>query len=209
MGASVKEELGITFEFINIGGGLGIPYKLDEAEVDVAEVVGILKETFEAKKKEDMVLNMECGRYMTGPFGWLVSRCHVIKTTSQTYYGLDACMANLMRPGMYGSYHHITVPAAEARKEGTDQADTVANVVGTLCENNDWFAKDRTLPPSAVGDLFVIHDSGAHSHSMGFQYNGKLRAPEILLRLDGSTELIRKRETYDDYFGTCVMPKDL
>jgi len=164
---------------------------------------------------------------MTGPFGWLVSRCEVVKRSYATYLGLDACMANLMRPGMYGSYHHITVPAEEGEAavkgagaaSGTEGAAAAAasgvpravvNVVGTLCENNDWFAKDRSLPASAgVGDLFVIHDTGAHAHSMGFQYNGKLRAPELLLRPDGSVSVIRERETMEALYGNCRMPADL
>lgn len=130
---------------------------------------------------------MENGRYMTGPFGWLVTRCQAIKQSYGRYYGVDACMAHLMRPGMYGSYHHITIPA---REKDTTEAREPAHVVGTLCENNDWFAKDRPLPLAEVGDLFVIHDTGAHSHSMGFQYNGKLRAPEVLIRSDGSDSLM-------------------
>ena len=138
-------------------------------------------------------LYMENGRYMTGPFGWLVSRCQAIKKIpNNTYYGLDASMANLMRPGMYGAYHHITVPTAIGAQ--------MAHVVGTLCENNDWFAKNRLLPIASVGDLFVIHDTGAHAHSMGFQYNGKLRAPELLRTLDGSVKLIRPRDTIDSLF---------
>lgn len=130
---------------------------------------------------------MENGRYMTGPFGWLVTRCEAIKQSYGRYYGVDACMAHLMRPGMYGSYHHITVPAREGDENVKHEP---SHVVGSLCENNDWFAKDRPLPRAEVGDLFVIHDTGAHSHSMGFQYNGKLRAPEVLIRPDGSDTLM-------------------
>lgn len=130
---------------------------------------------------------MENGRYMTGPFGWLVTRCQAIKQSYGRYYGVDACMAHLMRPGMYGSYHHITVPA---REKGDQTEREPAHVVGSLCENNDWFAKDRPLPRAEVGDLFVIYDTGAHAHSMGFQYNGKLRAPEVLIRSDGSASLM-------------------
>lgn len=170
-------------------------------------------------------LCMENGRFMTGPFGWLVTRCEAIKDTYARYYGVDACMAHLMRPGMYGAYHYISIPAREGGEE------TEANVVGTLCENNDWFAKDRSLPKAEVGDLFVIHDTGAHSHSMGFQYNGKLRAPEVLIRPDGHDTLMfvfaiilcldyishdvscimysRQRENYDSLYGNCVLPEDL
>ena len=151
---------------------------------------------------------------MTGPYGWLVSRCHAIKRSYATYYGLDACMSNLMRPGMYGSYHHITVPAKDkfAKDETTNAAQDVklvetefANIVGTLCENNDWFAKNRLTPKAEIGDLFVIHETGAHAHSMGFQYNGKLRAPELLLAEDGAeVKLIRQREEIEDLFSNCV-----
>merc|ERR1711920_895910 len=149
---------------------------------------------------------MENGRYVTGPFGWLVSRCEAVKSNSfGTYYGLDSCMANLMRPGMYEAYHYITVPTAEARNEPKEKA----NVVGTLCENNDWFAKDREISKAQVGDLFVIHDTGAHAHSMGFQYNGKLRAPEVLLRSNGGETLIRDRETIEQLYEHTHIPEDL
>ena len=142
-------------------------------------------------------LYMENGRYITGPYGWLVSKCNVIKNTYEKYYGLDACMANLMRPGMYGAYHYISIV-------GKNIINEKANVVGTLCENNDWFAKGIELPEGQIGDLFVIHDTGAHSHSMGFQYNGKLRAPELLIKENGSIQLIRRRETFEDYITTII-----
>ncbi|KDO22765.1 hypothetical protein SPRG_12192 [Saprolegnia parasitica CBS 223.65] len=206
----LKKELGITIEFMNIGGGLGIPYYPDQPVVDVAGIAQMLRHVFDelmAQHGETSIpqLCMENGRYMTGPFGWLVSRCQAIKQSYATYYGLDANMAHLMRPGMYGAYHHITIPARDV-----PGAEIVAaNVVGQLCENNDWFGKDRPLPKASVGDLFVIYDTGAHSHSMGFQYNGKLRAPEVLISPDGSDRLIRKRETYDALYGNCVMPDDL
>lgn len=210
--ARVRRELGIEFEFINIGGGLGIPYRPGVPSVDVealaAQLARVVAEQQAANGSgaKPPRLCMENGRYMTGPFGWLVARCEVVKDTYARYYGLDACMSNLMRPGMYGAYHHITIPAREA----DDKPRTAANVVGTLCENNDWFAKDRELPAgAAVGDLFVIHDTGAHSHSMGFQYNGKLRAPELLLREDGSVELIREREAIACLFDNTVLPADL
>jgi diaminopimelate decarboxylase len=206
-------ELGISFEFMNIGGGLGIPYRPEQPGVNLSTLVPKLKRHFEAKmpvafKDKWPQLVMENGRYITGPYGFLVSRCEAIKNTYSRYYGLDACMANLMRPGMYGSYHHITVPEAEER--GAPVAK--AQVVGTLCENNDWFAKDRDLPEAKVGDLFVIHDTGAHSHSMGFQYNGKLRAPEVLLRGgDGRPVdiLVRERETVESLFANTKLPGDL
>lgn len=160
---------------------------------------------------------MENGRYMTGPFGWLVARCQATKTCTYDdktshFYGLDASMANLMRPGMYGSYHHITVPAKDKYFPSfqEDEDFVKCNVVGTLCENNDWFGKDMMIPKTASkGDLFVIHDTGAHSHSMGFQYNGKTRAPEILIRENGQTQMIRKREDIPGLFSNCIMPDNL
>jgi len=232
--SKVRSELNIEFEFINIGGGLGIPYKPGQAPVDVdaiskqlqecvaSEWAKVVEKDVKSGKRVASVngslpppppkLCMENGRYMTGPFGWLVSRCEAMKKSwGQTYFGLDSCMANLMRPGMYNAYHHISVPA----RGDAVSSDFVANVVGTLCENNDWFAKERQLPKdAAVGDLFVIHDTGAHSHSMGFQYNGKLRAPELLLRANGEgenrlVELIREREAYSCLFDNTVMPVDL
>ena len=209
--AMLRSELNIEFEYINVGGGIGIPYKPGVESVNIPELVKSIRKIFDQKILEhgmpEPALHMENGRYMTGPFGYLVARCHAMKDSYQIYYGLDACMANLMRPGMYGSYHHITVP----KHEGKDAERRDANVVGTLCENNDWFAKDRSLPSSAtVGDLFVIHDTGAHSHSMGFQYNGKLRAPELLLRTDHvSIDMIRKREEIPDLYANCVELSDI
>lgn len=185
----VKKELDIEFEFMNIGGGLGIPYREDQEPANVEAIAKMLRHVFDEAMKEHGLttlprLCMENGRFMTGPFGWLIARCEAIKETYGRYYGIDACMAHLMRPGMYGAYHYISVPARANEKLYP------SHVVGTLCENNDWFAKDRPLPKAKVGDLFVIHDTGAHSHSMGFQYNGKLRAPEVLLRGDGRDTLM-------------------
>ena len=216
--AELRKELSIEFEFINVGGGIGIPYKPHEQCVGVEELASRMRTVWDAKLKEHQMpepkLHMENGRYMTGPYGWLVTRCHAIKRSYATYYGLDACMSNLMRPGMYGRYHHITVPAKDkfAKGETTNAAidSTIvetehANIVGTLCENNDWFAKHRLTAKADIGDLFVIHETGAHAHSMGFQYNGKLRAPELLLKSDGSTiDLIRKRETIECLYDNCV-----
>ncbi|HAR64942.1 MAG TPA: diaminopimelate decarboxylase, partial [Lentisphaeria bacterium] len=136
------------------------------------------------------------GRRITGPYGYLVTRVRHTKDTYRKYLCVDACMANLMRPGMYDAYHHITVPGKPA--EPTETYD----VVGSLCENNDKFAVQRTLPVSGVGDLMVLHDSGAHGHAMGFNYNGKLRSAELLLQKDGSVRVIRRAETYDDLFAT-------
>mmetsp|Transcript_22646 Transcript_22646/g.64345 ORF Transcript_22646/g.64345 Transcript_22646/m.64345 type:complete len:431 (+) Transcript_22646:79-1371(+) len=209
----LHEELGITFEFVNIGGGLGVAYKPDQAQVNLESLVPKLRAKFEEKMPAAFAGNwprlyMENGRYITGPFGYLVAECQAVKNSFAAYYGLDACMANLMRPGMYNSYHHISIPEAEDRNEPVEKA----NVVGSLCENNDWFAKNRELPKSRVGDLFVIHDTGAHSHSMGFQYNGKLRAPEVLLRGgEGRPDdvLVRDRETIEGLFANTHLPADL
>jgi len=209
----INREVGIEFEFMNIGGGLGVAYKPDQHVVDLPVLVRKLKQRFVKKMPSAFqnkwpALYMENGRYITGPYGWLVSRCEAIKRTYNVYYGLDSCMANLMRPGMYNSYHHISIPEAEARNEPIEEA----SVVGTLCENNDWFAKDRALPKAQLGDLFVIHDAGAHAHSMGFQYNGKLRAPEVLLRGDGDRPediLIRERENIPQLYSNTFVPEDL
>ena len=202
----IRNSLNIDFEFINIGGGIGIPYKQDEPKINIKTFSNNLRTSINTQlnkfKLNDIKIYMENGRYITGPFGWLISRCNVIKNNVlqdkiQKFYGLDACMSNLMRPGMYGAYHYITISGKENNKENK----TKANVVGTLCENNDWFATDRELPEANIGDLFIIHDTGAHSHSMGFQYNGKLRAPEILLE-NNTYKLIRRRETIEDYLAT-------
>lgn len=204
----LAKKLGIEFEFVNIGGGIGIPYHEGQPDVDVARVAGIIAEKFEKvfgphKQKWPQLL-MENGRYITGPFGWLVTKCHAVKNAFGTsFYGVDATMANLMRPGMYGSHHHISIPQAELRGEPIKKC----NVVGTLCENNDWFAQDRMLPQASVGDLFVIHDAGAHSHSMGFQYNAKLRAPEVLIDSQGIPRLIREREQVEDLFSNTLLPE--
>jgi diaminopimelate decarboxylase len=141
---------------------------------------------------------MENGRFITGPYGYLLAKCNVVKKLyDKTFYGLDACMSNLMRPGMYNSYHHISIFLKN------NSILKSANVVGTLCENNDWFAKDRMLPVAEAGDIFIIWDTGAHAHSMGFQYNGKLRAPEIAI-YDHTFLPIRRRETFDDYISTVI-----
>ena len=140
---------------------------------------------------------MESGRAMTGNAGWLISTAIHEKNTYKHYIGLDACMANLMRPAIYGAYHHITIAGKEDQP-----CDHVYDIVGSLCENNDKFAIDRSLPKIDIGDIVIIHDTGAHGHAMGFNYNGKLRSAELLLKLDGSVEMIRRAETLDDYFAT-------
>jgi len=193
--------LDIRFEFVNIGGGVGIPYRPEESVIDLAALGQDITEAYEstiARYGLDPVrLCMECGRVITGPAGFLIARVRHLKQTYKHYVGLDASMADLMRPGMYGAYHHLSVLGK------TDQpTDERYDVTGSLCENNDKFAVDRTLPHIDVGDIVVIHDVGAHGHAMGFNYNGKLRPAELLLRADGSVQLIRRRETLDDYFAT-------
>ena len=192
----------IILDYINIGGGIGIPYKPSDKKVCIETLSNTIYEKYnECIRKYEInyypALYMENGRYITGPYGWLVSRCHIIKNTKdKIFYGLDASMANLMRPGMYGSYHEITIPKYNNYENNKEKIK--ANVVGTLCENNDWFAKDRELPKAEKGDLFVIHNTGAHGHSMGFNYNSKFRAPEILFTNDKKIKLIRKRESTED-----------
>jgi diaminopimelate decarboxylase len=199
--------LGIQIEFVNLGGGIGIQYMPDLPDVDIGQIALNIRVAFDENIIRyghifEPLLCMENGRYITGNYGWLITRCKSIKRkTSGVFYGLDACMSNLMRPGMYGAYHHITVP----RLNKYDTEYVLSNVAGSLCENNDWFAKDRLLPKNiCTDDIFIIHDTGAHSHSMGFQYNGKLRAPEVLLLSNGNVKLIRRRETFEDYVSTVV-----
>ncbi len=201
----LQDKLGLQLEFVNLGGGVGIPYRPEQQPVDLVTVSqGIraaYQELIEPAGLHPLRIMMENGRMMTGPFGYLVTRVIHHKHTYKDYVGVDACMANLMRPGMYGAYHHITVMGREDQPH-----DRTVDVVGSLCENNDKFAIDRPLPATEVGDLLVIHDAGAHGHSMGFQYNGKLRSAELLLRPDGSVTQIRRAETLDDYFGTVDFP---
>lgn len=197
----ITREVGIRFEFINIGGGIGIPYRLEQEPVDLDVVSqGIRKwynELIIPNGLDPLKIVMENGRMITGPFGYLVTTVIHRKDIYKNYIGVDACMANLMRPGMYGAYHHITVLGKE-----NWPLDHVYDVVGSLCENNDKFAIDRKLPLMELGDIVVIHDAGAHGHAMGFNYNGKLRSAELLLRPDGTVLQIRRRETIDDYFAT-------
>jgi diaminopimelate decarboxylase len=197
----LSAELDISFEFVNLGGGIGIPYRPDEKPIDLdalgSGVKKLYNELITGRGLKDLDVRLECGRMVTGPYGYLVSRVIHRKNTYKQYVGLDACMANLMRPGMYGAYHHITVPG----KEGAPD-DFVCDVTGSLCENNDKFAIDRAVPEPEIGDLVVIHDAGAHGHSMGFNYNGKLRSAELLLRENGDVIRIRRAETHSDYFAT-------
>lgn len=198
--AEVSKTLGIDFEFANLGGGVGIPYRPEQEAVDIERVGEGVRECYErhvAAGLKPFKIYFECGRVITGPYGWLVSRVRHIKKTYRTYVGLDACMANLMRPALYGAYHHITVVGKE-----NAPADMVCDVTGSLCENNDKFAVQRAIPAVEPGDLLILHDAGAHGHAMGFQYNGKLRGAELLLREDDSVLQIRRAETIDDYFAT-------
>lgn len=197
----ISHALNIRFEFINIGGGIGIPYRLEQERINLAALNRGIKERYEkiiaANGLAPIRLFTECGRYITGPYGYLVSRVLHIKNTYKQFAGLDACMANLMRPALYGAYHHITVVGKQKRPH-----DVMYDVTGSLCENNDKFAIDRMLPKLDPGDIVVIHDAGAHGFAMGFNYNGKLRSAELLLREDGTVLPIRRAETVDDYFAT-------
>jgi diaminopimelate decarboxylase len=196
----VEAELGIRFEFVNIGGGFGIPYKPEQAALDIDRMSQEIIAQFDAFKKQHGYaprMYMESGRFMTGPHGCLVTTAINHKNTYRKYVGVDACMSSLMRPALYDAYHHIDVIGKNAQ-----QATEVYDVVGSLCENNDKFAVQRELPIIEEGDLVVMHDTGAHGHAMGFQYNGRLRPKELLLRTDGSVELIRREEQLEDYFAT-------
>ncbi|MBN1758784.1 MAG: diaminopimelate decarboxylase [Chitinispirillaceae bacterium] len=206
LAVEVYRTTGIRIEFVNIGGGIGIPYRPEQTAVDSELVSRGIQEAYEriivAAGLHPMKLFMECGRMITGPYGYLVTKVLHIKQTYKRYVGLDSCMANLMRPALYGAYHHITV----AGKEDVAAA-TVCDVTGSLCENNDKFAIDRKLPEVSEGDVLVIHDAGAHGHAMGFNYNGKLRSAELLLRNGGEVVEIRRAETPDDLFATLDFEK--
>jgi diaminopimelate decarboxylase len=197
----IKARVGIDIEFANLGGGIGIPYRPTDQPVDLdfmsQGIQKLYKEKIEGNGLKPLKLYFESGRAMTGPYGFLVSQVLHIKKTYKQYAGLDSCMANLMRPALYGSYHHITVLG----KEYEPQTE-VYDVTGSLCENNDKFAINRKLPKVEPGDIVVIHDAGAHGHAMGFNYNGKLRSAELLLRENGDVVQIRRAETLNDYFGT-------
>jgi diaminopimelate decarboxylase len=197
----IKQRVGIDIEFANLGGGIGIPYKPTDLPVDLEfmsqGIQKLYKEKIEGNGLKPLKIYFESGRAMTGPYGFLVSQVLHIKKTYKQYAGLDSCMANLMRPALYGSYHHITILG----KEYEPQTE-VYDVTGSLCENNDKFAINRKLPKVEPGDIVVIHDTGAHGHAMGFNYNGKLRSAELLLRENGDVKLIRRAETLNDYFAT-------
>jgi len=205
LASKIKKIMGISVEFINLGGGIGIPYKPEDTAVDLqilgAKIHGAFDEIMVPAGLDQTTICMESGRMMTGPYGYLVARAIHYKETYKNYIGLDACMADLMRPALYGAYHHISVVGKLGKP-----CDTMYDVTGSLCENNDKFAVDRMLPKIDMGDLLVLHDTGAHGYAMGYNYNGKLRSKELLLRPDGSVVQIRRAETMADYFATVDHP---
>ena len=197
----IKNDTGIKLDFINLSGGVGIPYKPDDEPCDIKKIGENVRAVFEEvlvpAGLADINIYTEMGRFMMGPYGALLTTAIHEKHTYKDYVGVDACAANLMRPAMYGSYHHITVLGKEDAP-----CDTKVDVVGSLCENNDKFAIDRYLPKIEKGDIIYIHDTGAHGFSMGYNYNGRLRSAEVLLKEDKSFELLRRAETPKDYFST-------
>lgn len=197
----VQKECGVNIEFADLGGGVGIPYKSGQKKVDLDYVAKGIKALYDKMivpaGLDPLKLCFECGRPITGPYGWLVTKAIHEKNIYRNYIGVDASMADLMRPGMYGAYHEVTVSGKENAPK-----DYVYDVSGSLCENCDKFAVQRNLPKIETGDLLIIHDAGAHGRAMGFNYNGKLRAGELLLRSDGTVKEIRRRETVEDYFAT-------
>ena len=203
MAVELKNETGCHITFINLSGGVGVPYLPDQPANDIAVIGEGVRRAYEdilvPAGMGDVSLCTELGRFMLAPNGHLVTRVLHEKQTYKDYIGVDACAANLMRPAMYGAYHHITVMGKEDQP-----CDHMYDVTGALCENNDKFAVDRMLPEIHIGDLLVIHDTGAHGHAMGYQYNGRLRSAEVLLQPDGSTRLIRRAETPEDYFATAI-----
>lgn len=201
LAAEIKEKDDVRIEFTDLGGGLGIPYKPGQKKVDYNEIAQKIRKLYDEiivpAGLDPLKICWECGRPITGPYGWLVSTAIHEKHIYREYIALDSCMADLMRPGMYGAYHEVSVSGKENAPK-----DHVYDVVGSLCENCDKFAVQRPLPEINIGDLVIIHDAGAHGRAMGFNYNGKLRAGEILMREDGSFVQIRRRETVDDLFAT-------
>jgi diaminopimelate decarboxylase len=199
--AELSDETGLFFDSVNLSGGIGIPYRPGETAVDIRAVGEKIRKLHESILSPaglgHVAIHSELGRWMLGPAGYLVSTVIHEKRIYRNYLGLDACAANLMRPAMYGAYHHITVSGKE-----NEPCEETWDVVGGLCENNDKFGVDRLLPRVGIGDVVVMHDTGAHGFSMGYNYNGKLRSAEILLRENGNAELIRRAETPEDYFAT-------
>ena len=201
LAADLHKEVGVEIAFVNLSGGVGIPYTPDAQPVDILKVGDDVRKAYEEvivpAGMHPLSIKTELGRYMTGPYGSLVATVLHEKNTYKHYIGLDACAANLMRPAMYGSYHHITVLGKE-----NEPCDHVYDVTGSLCENNDKFAIDRALPKIDIGDIVAIHDTGAHGFAMGYNYNGKLRSAELMLKENGEVELIRRAETPKDLFAT-------
>ena len=201
LAVEIKQETGISLSFINLSGGVGVPYTPDKEPNDIKVIGEGVRRVFEEKLVPaglgDISLYAELGRFMLAPYGHLVTTAIHEKHTHKEYIGVDACAVNLMRPAMYGAYHHITVLGKE-----NEPCDHVYDVTGSLCENNDKFAIDRPLPKIDRGDILVIHDTGAHGFAMGYNYNGKLKSAELLLREDGSVTEIRRAETVEDYFAT-------
>ena len=199
--AELRQESGLEIRFINLSGGVGVPYRPGEDEANVEAIgAGVRKayeKVFVEKGISDVAIKTELGRYMTASHGWLVTHITHEKNIYKHYLGLDASACDLLRPAMYGAYHHITIVGKEDLPH-----DEMVDVTGSLCENNDKFAVDRMLPKAEVGDILVIHDTGAHGLSMGYNYNGKLKCKEVLYREDGTFKLIRRAETTDDYFAT-------
>ena len=200
LAVEIKEKTGISIEFVNLGGGMGIPYRPEDKAIDYEELARGIEAEYRniiVPAKLTLGIRIEWGRIVTGPYGWLVTRALHTKDIYRKYVGLDACMADLMRPALYGAYHHITIPGKE-----NEPLHEIYDITGSLCENNDKFAIQRKLPKIDIGDFVIIHDAGAHGRAMGFNYNGKLRCGELLLRSDRSIVQIRRRETKDDYFAT-------
>lgn len=201
LAVKLKEEVDVHIAFINLSGGVGIPYLPDQEKNDIYTIGEGVRKAYEEilmpNGMDDVAIYTEMGRFMMGPYGHLVTTAIHQKHIYKEYIGCDACAVNLMRPAMYGSYHHITVMGKE-----NAPCDHKYDVTGSLCENNDKFAVDRMLPEIEIGDVLVIHDTGAHGYSMGYNYNGKLKCAELLLKEDGSVELIRRAETPKDYFAT-------
>ena len=201
LAVELKEQTGAHIRFINLSGGIGIPYRPDQEPNDIFEIADGVKNAYQKilvpAGMGDVAIYTELGRFMMGPYGHLITQVIHEKHTHKEYLGCDACAVNLMRPAMYGAYHHITVLGKE-----NEPCDHKYDVTGSLCENNDKFAIDRMLPEVEVGDYLAIHDTGAHGFSMGYNYNGKLRSAELLLKENGEVQLIRRAETPKDYFAT-------
>lgn len=196
----IKRETGVELSFVDLAGGIGIPYRPEEKAIDIIKIGENVRKVYDdiiAKNGMKLSIFTEMGRFVTGPYGYLVSQVLHEKHTYKNYLGLDATACNLMRPAIYGAYHHITILGKE-----DETPNTIYDVTGSLCENNDKFAVNRLLPKTKVGDIAVIHDAGAHGYSMGYNYNGKLKCAELLMKENGTAQLIRRAETPKDYFAT-------